>query len=232
MTKADPPRSLEGSTSTLLQASLKQVLNELSKFIEEERATFSCGGSITIDPTPRKGTDISDPPSNSQSSPPVTIYWSGDNEQLYKVSLPHRTPEGKSPSRLDQLLANCSPVTPRAGEKHALDTSHRHVGALDPDRFSTSFHLSDFGILSTIEQLLLPCTNSQSGGQFEFRRVKTELYKLNVFLPSAFSLFSTNISRYIPLLRGYFETMPTPQSHGIHSGPSSFASHLRIKAVA
>lgn len=191
LAKADLPRDLEGGTPTLLQKSLEQVLNQLSKSIEGEQATFSCGGSITIDPTLCRGTDTSDTPLNVRSSPPVTIYWSGDNELLYKVSLPH---EKKSSGRFDQLLADCTPVTVGLRDTDGLDNkSYQHVGALDADRFSTNFHPADFGIIDSIEQLLLPRINSTSEGQFEFRRIRTELNELNVFLPSAFSFMTKTL---------------------------------------
>ncbi|KAK2757052.1 hypothetical protein FQN54_005021 [Arachnomyces sp. PD_36] len=117
-TEAGPPRDIAGGTSTLLQESLKQVLNQLSESVEGEQATFCCGGSIAIDPSN----------SNSSNSPPVTIYWTGDNEQPFKVSLP---PGNTSP--LDQLLADCAPAGFDLESKGGPGTSYQHVGALYRD---------------------------------------------------------------------------------------------------
>lgn len=224
LTKTDSPRDLEGGPS-LLQLALEQVLKQLSKSIEGEQATFSCGGSIAVGPPQLRGTGTADSSHNFRNSPPVTIYWSGDNEQLYKISLPCGNPGNKSPSQLDQLLASCT-----SGTFGPEGTLYRNSGAFDEDRFSTSFHPSDFGIINTIEQLLLPSTNSQSESQFGLRRIKAELYQLNVILPPAF-LYTADVFRYIPPPLMYSD-MPMLQNRGIYLGSLLFAFRLRMKGVS
>lgn len=224
LTKTDSLRDLKGGPPALLQLSLKQLLKQLSKSIEEEQATFSCGGSIAIDSSLPRSTGTSGTSHNPRNSPPVTIYWSGDDEQLHKLSLPYENSGNEGPRKFDQLLANCA-----SGKFRPEGSLYNHVGVLDKDRFSTNFHPADFGIIHTIEQLLLPSI-SQPESQFDFRKIRAELYELNVFLPLTF-LFMANISRYIPLPRLRYSDMPIPQNRGTYLGSSSSAFRLHLKGV-
>lgn len=61
-----------------------------------------------------------------------------------------------------------------------MDLEYRSAGKIDTDRFCATFHPSDFGILNFIEQTLLPCINSPLQNEIGFRKVRAELYKLNV----------------------------------------------------
>src|SRR5699024_8428851 len=87
-----------------------------------------------------------------------------------------------SPNSVKQLVNSCTPATFGREEEDVLGTSYRDAGALDPDSLGTTFHPADFGILNLIEQLLLPSIYSTVGNEFLSRRVKAELYKLNVSL--------------------------------------------------
>ncbi|KAK2759945.1 hypothetical protein FQN54_002681 [Arachnomyces sp. PD_36] len=138
-------------TSSLLQLSQEEVFKQIYESIKVRQATFSCGGSI--------GIGISDPASSFQSSRPVKIQWSGDGGQLYKISLPDDIRESQTPSGLVPLLSSYP---------------------LCRERFCTSFHPADFGIISAIEQLLLPGVDSGSQIPVNSRRVKAELEKLDV----------------------------------------------------
>jgi hypothetical protein len=69
-----------------------------------------------------------------------------------------------------------------------MDPSYRRAGKLDTDHFMTSFYPSDFGIVERIQQVLTP--DAVDDERQEFRRIRMELYKLNVcfhfvvFIPS------------------------------------------------
>lgn len=167
------------------QDSLAQVFKQLAVSIEGEqkKASFSCGGSIAVTLELHQDDGPSRTPADFGNSPPITIYWSSGGGQLQKTSLPYKKEDDMSPNSLEQLVNSCAPATFGRGDEDVLDTSYRNAGALDPDSFCTTFHPADFGIINSIEQLLLPSIDSQAENEFECRRVKAELYKLNVSFP-------------------------------------------------
>lgn len=166
------------------QKTLSQVFEQLAISVdgEQKKASFSCGGSIAISPDLSGDTRSSRPLGDFVNSPPITIYWSGENGQLQKTFLPYDKRNDNSPNSPEQLVNSCTPATFGRGEEDVLDTSYRDAGALDPDSFCTTFHPADFGIINSIEQLLLPSIDSTVDNEFLSRRVKAELYKLNVSL--------------------------------------------------
>ncbi|WEW58788.1 hypothetical protein PRK78_004256 [Emydomyces testavorans] len=150
-------------------------MGELRGIIEDRqnRASFTCGGSIKI-VRPQDEREL------LRQSLPIALYWSSEDGRAHKVELPEGTSSPNS-SRFQRLVAECAPATFGLGQEDVLDLSYRRAGKLDADRFSTSFHPADFGILHSIEQTLLPNINSAQQNALEFRRVRAELYKLNVY---------------------------------------------------
>jgi hypothetical protein len=180
--------------------SLNPVLKQLQSAIDGEAATatFACGGSIAVDfsevnkgPTAKNpddgslGLDLPETTASVNSETPtltpVSIYWSPEqNENAKRLSLPLDQSDSTSANALEQLVRDCAPATFGRGDKDVLDPEYRSAGKLDTDSFCTTFHPANFGILETIEQILLPSVNSSSKGNSRFRRVRAELYKLNV----------------------------------------------------
>jgi hypothetical protein len=120
----------------------------------------------------------------SRISPPVTIFWCPEgNGNPHKIVLPYEHTIGEGSGTLEQLVGDCTPATFGLGDKDVLDASYRSAGKLDTNCFCTSFHPADFGILDTIEQILLPSMNSKQENELQLRRVRAELYKLNVSNP-------------------------------------------------
>ncbi|EEP81894.1 predicted protein [Uncinocarpus reesii 1704] len=144
---------------------LKDIIQE-----NQSKAVFTCGGSIAIARSQNKRNPL-------RQSPPITFYWSSEDATLHRTLMP----EGHSSNSFQQLVKDCSPATFGLGQKDVLDTSYRHAGKLDADRFCSTFHPADFGILDSIEQTLLPNINSSQENTLEFRRVRAELYKLNIY---------------------------------------------------
>lgn len=142
----------------------------------QSKAFFTCGGSITI-AQPDECREL------LRQSPPVALQWSSQSDTLHKTILPEDSSESTL-SPFQQLVRDCTPATFGLGQKDVLDPSYRLAGKLDSDCFLTSFHPADFGILDSIEQTLLPSISSKQENNLEFRRVKAELYKLNVCTPS------------------------------------------------
>lgn len=167
-----------------------QACRQLSESIEGERssASFACGGTIPITGDANSGgggsaTAASD--STRRTSPPVSIFWStATDSNARKLVLPLSDTEESSPSVLRQLVTDCSPATFGKGNKDVLDPSYRMAGKLDPDRFSSSFHPANFGIVENIEQILLPSVSTDLENALQFRRLTADLYKLNVLSQS------------------------------------------------
>ncbi|KAL2222651.1 hypothetical protein M432DRAFT_595402 [Thermoascus aurantiacus ATCC 26904] len=175
------------SAPSLQQSAFAEACRQLSESIEGERssASFACGGTIPITGDANSGgggsaTAASD--STRRTSPPVSIFWStATDSNARKLVLPLSDTEESSPSVLRQLVTDCSPATFGKGNKDVLDPSYRMAGKLDPDRFSSSFHPANFGIVENIEQILLPSVSTDLENALQFRRLTADLYKLNVY---------------------------------------------------
>ncbi|KAI1954612.1 hypothetical protein LOZ59_004814 [Ophidiomyces ophidiicola] len=152
----------------------KDQLDELRYIIKdsESKALFTCGGSVNI--VTQRNDDL------LRGSLPITFYWTSEGKDLYKTMLPEDNSRSDYTS-FQMLVDTCTPATFGLGQQDVLDPSYRHAGKLDVDRFCSTFHPADFGILESIEQTLLPNISSTLQNQLEFRRVKAELYKLNVY---------------------------------------------------
>ncbi|KAI9372812.1 hypothetical protein BJX61DRAFT_533642 [Aspergillus egyptiacus] len=155
---------------------------QLRNLIEGERAAalFSCGGSIpiTLDTGISRGKKVPD-----LVSSPVSVFWSkGDDSSARKVVLPldMSTPQN-NPDTLQALVAECDEASFGRGSQDVIDLQYRKAGKLNADQFATSFHPADFGILENIGQVLLPSISNEVDNQLQFRKVKAELYKMNVY---------------------------------------------------
>lgn len=168
--------------ATLQETANKQVLDDLASAVEGERASsfFTCGGTIAISEPQAKPDDeeAKEPTYAPSESAPISLYWLINNEKgPQKMTLP---PKDGDPSTLEELAKDCAPATFGLGQKDVLDPTYRRAGKLDPDSFSTTFHPADFGILDSVEQILLPNISSPRDNTLNYRRVRAELYKLNV----------------------------------------------------
>lgn len=165
--------------SSLHQNALAKVLGLLRDAVEEEEIAtlFSCGGSVSVN-AHKRGDDEEQ---TSQTSPPVVIFWNSEcNGNPRKIVLPQEHAIVAGSSTLEQLVGDCAPATFGLGNKDVLDSTYRNAGKLDANCFCTSFHPADFGILDIIEQILLPSVSSRQENELQLRRVRAELYKLNV----------------------------------------------------
>lgn len=151
---------------------------QLKDFIDGEQAaaSFSCGGTITVD---KNGTDQG---GTNSTSPPVLVFWSpsqGTSARKLVLPLDESTPEA-TPQVLHDLVASCDQASFGLGDKDVLDPAYRKAGKINPDQFATSFHPADFGILESIEKVLLPSISEEVDNILQYRKIKAELYKLNV----------------------------------------------------
>jgi hypothetical protein len=175
---AEGTQSAEDACSDESDSSVPS-LDELGQMIQAERAiaSFSCGGTIPI------AVDTVDAGRKSNTaSPPVNIF-SGkkDDVAAHKVVLPvDASIHGTGPFTLQRLVADCEPASFGKGAQDVIDLEYRKAGKLNTDQFATSFHPADFGILDHVGQVLLPSISREVDNQLGCRRIKAELYKLNV----------------------------------------------------
>lgn len=173
-------QQLDGTLKKTNQVAHQSVLMTVREQLESKitgrqaSASFVCGGAIVV----QNGHS----PTNVSVSPPVTLFWrlEQDNTALHlALPLRHNTNSESAFEALQHLVQDCAPASFGMGEKEVLDPQYRQAGKLEPQQFKCSFHPSDFGIIENVEQILLPSLY----GEGESRRLKAELYKLNVCGP-------------------------------------------------
>ena len=79
---------------------------------------------------------------------------------------------------LEPLMKACSPATFGFKDKDVYDETYRKAVKLDESNCSTNCSPSNFGIIKTIEEMLLPSLE-----WCQRHSIKAELYKLNVSRP-------------------------------------------------
>lgn len=176
---SEGPSSLQGS-------SFIEACRQLRTLVEGENssASFACGGTISI------GNIDTEQPS---SSPPVNLFWAArEDAQAQKLELPLTDTQQSNPSLLQRLVADCTPATFGRGDQDVLDPNYRMAGKLDPEKFASSFHPADFGILENVEQILLPSVRTDLENCLQHRKITAHLYKLNVILSINFFYNSCN----------------------------------------
>lgn len=164
----------QDSRSTEEQAAFVESCRQLKDLVDGQQSTasFACGGAIPI------STADSIQPEGIQSSDPVNIFWAEGDDGMYARRLALPLIHESNPGALEALVHACSPATFGLGQQDVMDESYRKAGKLNPDQFATSFHPADFGIIETIERILLPTMSSKQG--WRSHRIHAELYKLNV----------------------------------------------------
>lgn len=153
---------------------------------QQSSSSFTCGGTIDIETTSGNNN------SAKLGSSPVSIFWAVENDShARKVVLPlNKVAVDSNQQILEQLVKDCSPATFGKGEQDVLDLSYRKAGKMDPAQFAATFDLTKFGILENVEQILLPSISTKEKANVQFRKLRAELYKLNVRLFS----FMTSIT--------------------------------------
>jgi hypothetical protein len=97
-----------------------------------------------------------------------------------KLVLPLSNTDDSNPDVLQRLVGDCSLATFGRGKKDVLDPKYRKAGKMDVTQFATNFDLPKFGILENVEQILLPSIGADRESDFYFRKLRAELYKLNL----------------------------------------------------
>ena len=79
-----------------------------------------------------------------------------------------------SVEELDKLQEACQPATFGRNDEDVYDETYRKAGKMDADNFMVGFDAERSGLIEAVRTLLFP-------GEEEEKRVKAELYKLNVY---------------------------------------------------
>jgi hypothetical protein len=117
-------------------------------------SNYCCGGEIpiTTDKITRSATSA-----YQSIRAPVSLRWDFHKKsgQARYVHFPLDAPvEGyhtdTEANMFKELLEACDPATFGLSDRDVLDEQYRKAGKLDANRFSTSFHSHDYGIVDTI----------------------------------------------------------------------------------
>jgi hypothetical protein len=168
--------------ASLSQVAFESSCRQLGQFISGEKAaaTFACGGTVSISGNL--------PPGTHDVSPPVRISWTPkDAPRERKIVLPV---DASNVDKLSRLVSDCDIASFGKREKDVIDLDYRKASKFDPSRFLTSFHPANLNILEEVEQLLVPSFNTWTEVKLPFRKLKAELYKLNVGI-SLLSFFNS-----------------------------------------
>ncbi|KAL5366645.1 hypothetical protein BJX96DRAFT_161263 [Aspergillus floccosus] len=159
-----------GSTPSLKETARKEFYRQFREAIKdhESSSSFVCGGSI-----PMEKIALSN----------VRIRWSTSHDSMdRKLVLPlSENTADSSGETLEQLVKDCTPASFGKGQEDIVDPEYRKAGKLDPSQFDTSFHPADYRIIRNIERILLPSIKSQKKSTLDFREIRAELYKLNIY---------------------------------------------------
>lgn len=162
------PDNINTRTETLLSEALQGT-------------SFSCSGSLRVDPEWEGKQGNLDFLLNPPSVPPVTIRWDDDG-CIGKIRFPLQSHEDP---KLDQLIQHGAPATFGRLGKDVLDESYRKATKLDSSQFSSNFHPHDHGILDAVAQTLLPTVTGLNPADkthhSENWGLVAELYKLNIY---------------------------------------------------
>ena len=79
-----------------------------------------------------------------------------------------------NPEALDHLQSACEPAAFGRNTETVLDETYRKAGKMDVDRFSLAFDAERSGLVDAVKTGILK-------GEEEEKKVRAELYKLNVY---------------------------------------------------
>jgi len=123
-------------------------------------ATFSCGGTLTAN-------------HEMPALRPLFIQYEAQMGEIRQITFP------ASEEEIATLAADCELATFGVLGEAKLDLTYRSAWKMDTNRFQTSFHPSDSGIMEVIKRILFP---GAVDDEYMQSYIVAELYKLNVVL--------------------------------------------------
>ncbi|KAI0806625.1 hypothetical protein C8Q74DRAFT_1189094 [Fomes fomentarius] len=130
------------------------------------------------------------------------ILYYGSEEEARKVDLSNATGE-----QMDRLAAQCQPATFGRNDEDVLDETYRKAGKMDVEKFMLAFDVERAGLIDVVRTCLFP-------GEEETKRVKAELYKLNVYGQGAFFKAHKDTPRAENMFGSLVIVFPTPHQGG------------------
>lgn len=119
-----------------------------------------------------------------------------------RVDLSNSTPED-----LDRLSDACQPATFGVNREDVYDESYRKAGKLDIPNFAPSFDIGSTGLVDIVRDALLD-------GEDDQRRIKAEMYKLNVYGKDSFFKAHKDTPRGETMFGSLVVVFPTPHQGG------------------
>ncbi|KIN98277.1 hypothetical protein M404DRAFT_157967 [Pisolithus tinctorius Marx 270] len=110
-----------------------------------------------------------------------------------------------APEELDKLSDACQPATFGVNKEDVYDESYRKARKLDIRNFATLFNIDNIGLVDVIRNALLE-------GEDENRRIKVEMYKLNVY--DSFFKPHKDTPRSASMFGSLVVVFPTPHEGG------------------
>jgi hypothetical protein len=163
LTKSEQDTSFAQSRSPTPPVPRQCTLNGLRDALAQakEGTVTTCGGSFNL----------------TELSHPLCIRYDNSVDAISIMNFDSYNPPMSQTSAVDELVTACEAATFGFQGKDVLDLKHRKALKLEPSKFSCNFHPADYGILDSINQLMLPL---HPGG----RNIRAELYKLNIYSQS------------------------------------------------
>ena len=169
-----------GASAESLEATAeKKILESLGTLAESLSCRFSCGGELS---SPDK----------------IQLVYENKDGELRKVVLP-----GASDADVQQLLDACTVASFGVNDQLVTDTSYRNAVKLDPEHFTTSFHVADTPIQLNA-MVMVP--NVQG--------IRAELYKLNIYSAGGFFKAHVDTPRSDQMFGSLVVCLPTQFSGG------------------
>ncbi|CAG8955206.1 hypothetical protein HYFRA_00007222 [Hymenoscyphus fraxineus] len=174
----DPTEQISGDAQKCIEDT---TMKDFIKAVQNCGSSFCVGGHILVQPDPQPLLQSQAPTS---AVPPVTLRWDVPNHPPNALTIKFPLLDSQS-EIFKEVLKACEPATFGLGDKDVLNEEYRKAGKLDNTQFSVSLHPSDYGIIDTIAQTLLPSLVGKDR-RADHRGVLAELYKMNSFKVNVF----------------------------------------------
>ncbi|KAF8493964.1 hypothetical protein F5888DRAFT_701539 [Russula emetica] len=112
-----------------------------------------------------------------------------------------------TPEKLEQLAQACEPASFGPKQECVLDETYRNAGKMDSECFSSTLDLYHTDLLNIIRGYLLEGTQSTNN-------LKTELYKLNVYIKGSFFKPHVDTPRSDKMFGSLVIVFPSPHEGG------------------
>ena len=174
-----------GSVQSLQDVATDTIVTQLGQVAEVINSRFTCGGKYEV-------------PTNK----PIKLVYRHaglvPTEEWSSVEFP-----GVSEAAMIKLLDVCSVASYGFEGKDVVDKNYRNAFKLDPDNFTTSFHVCSTAILHEIQSIVPTVVG-----------LKAELYKLNIYARGGFFKAHVDTPRSEKMFGSLVVCLPTQFTGG------------------